>query len=104
MSSPPSPLRPPMAPHRDPWIAELAPEDRRSRGRRGRRGGRANKKSPTTTKNDPVAASLTPVIESPRRLAVIGLKGGTGKTTLAVAMAMTYARYSDLEEVVSGRW
>ncbi|MDQ4037715.1 MAG: MinD/ParA family protein [Actinomycetota bacterium] len=31
-------------------------------------------------------------ISSPRRLAVIGLKGGTGKTTLAVAMATTYAR------------
>ncbi|MDQ3576885.1 MAG: AAA family ATPase, partial [Actinomycetota bacterium] len=76
-----------MAPHLDPWIAELALDGRRSRGRRR---GRANNKP--SAKDDPVAASLTAVIESPRRLAVIGLKGGTGKTTLAVAMAMTYAR------------
>lgn len=38
------------------------------------------------------AAVLTAPIPSPRRIAVISLKGGTGKTTLAVAMAATYAR------------
>ncbi|MGI8720652.1 MAG: hypothetical protein ACR2JG_00340, partial [Geodermatophilaceae bacterium] len=90
MNSPPSPPRPPMAPHLDPWIAELAWEDRRSRRRRA---GRANSKSASTAKDDPYAATLTAGIESPRRLAVIGPKGGTGKTTLAVAMAMTYARF-----------
>lgn len=72
----------PIPPHLDPWIAELALPDRRPRFlRRGR-----------VVTDEAVAAQLVAPITSPRRLAVIGLKGGTGKTTLAVAMAMTYAR------------
>ncbi len=74
-----SPLLPP---HMDPWVAELA-----SPGRRGRR--QRGKKSPN---EDAATAALKVPIPAPRRIAVIGLKGGTGKTTLAVAMGMTYAR------------
>jgi len=72
----------PMAPHLDPWITELARP-----GRRGilKRGGRR-------IKDEAAATALVAAITSPRRLAVVGLKGGTGKTTLAVAMAMTLAR------------
>ena len=74
---------PPIPPHLDPWVAELV-----RTGRRGRRirGGRR------VTKDDAAIALLAAPISSPRRMAVIGLKGGTGKTTLAVAMARTYAR------------
>ncbi|MBA3292815.1 MAG: MinD/ParA family protein [Geodermatophilaceae bacterium] len=83
MSSPPSPGTPRLAPHLDPWITELAGAER---GPRRGRGGRAKKT------DEAVAALLASPIPTPRRLAVIGLKGGTGKTTLAVAMGMTYAR------------
>lgn len=66
----------------DPWIAELALPERPRRGLRRRRG----------AQDEAVAGSLAAPITSPRRMAVVGLKGGTGKTTLAVAMAMTYAQ------------
>ncbi|MBA3410062.1 MAG: hypothetical protein H0U15_04300 [Geodermatophilaceae bacterium] len=82
MSSPPAHPTPRIPPHLDPLAAELAQP---KRGARRWRGGRANR-DPADT------ALLSTLIQSPRRLAVIGLKGGTGKTTLAVAMAMTYAR------------
>lgn len=74
---------PPIPPHLDPWVGELA--------RPGRRRpitirfGRASR-----TVAD--AARLSAPILSARRIAVVGLKGGTGKTTLSVAMASTYAR------------
>ncbi|MBA3278710.1 MAG: hypothetical protein H0U22_08330 [Geodermatophilaceae bacterium] len=87
MSSPPPHSARPMAPHLDPWIAELTREA--SRGRRTR-WSRADRRA--AKRAESAAALLASVIVSPRRLAVIGLKGGTGKTTLAVAIAMTYAR------------
>lgn len=63
-------------------MAELVRPDRRLRLRRGAR----------TKKDEASERALQAEIRSPRRIAVIGLKGGTGKTTVAVAMAMTYAR------------
>lgn len=72
-----------MPPHLDPWVMELAAPDRWSWVRRG---------AQRTRKDEAAAALLAAALTSPRRIAVVGLKGGTGKTTIAVAMATTYAR------------
>lgn len=40
----------------------------------------------------PPASRLDQPIAAPRRIGVVGLKGGVGKTTLAVLMATTFAR------------
>lgn len=80
---PPLPL-PRTAPHLDPWVAELARPGGRG-SRRVRRIGRARRAEATA------ALQAIPIL-SPRRMAVVGLKGGTGKSTLSVAIASTYAR------------
>lgn len=69
-------------PHLDPWVVELAGRSRRPRRLRA---GRAAQTQAT-------AALRAIPIASPRRMAVVGLKGGTGKSTLSVALANTYAR------------
>lgn len=78
---------PPRAPHLDPWVTELTRVGRGPRLPRSGRGGRASR-----IEQEEWDAQLRAPISSPRRMAVVGLKGGTGKTTLAVAMATTFAR------------
>ena len=77
----------PVAPHLDPRIArltEVAPPKRKWFGR-------GKHHLPEPPPNVPVDA-LTRAIETPRRISVVGLKGGVGKTTSAILLARTISR------------
>lgn len=74
----------PIAPHLDRRLAGLdtpAPQRRWSFGRRGAPG----------MDNEPNDGLSRP-IHSPRRISVVGMKGGVGKTTLSILTATTIAR------------
>ncbi|WP_153506165.1 MinD/ParA family ATP-binding protein [Cumulibacter manganitolerans] len=76
----------PVAPHLDPRVAHLtnvAPARRRWFGR-----GRRPAELPRNASSD----ALGRRIETPRRISVVGLKGGVGKTTSAILLARTIAR------------
>ncbi|WP_158716316.1 MinD/ParA family protein [Blastococcus sp. Marseille-P5729] len=78
----------PVAPHLDPRIAGLDAVEPPAR-RRGLR--RLRSRGPVTPPN-PAAPALDQPVPSPRRIAFVALKGGVGKTTLALLAALTTAR------------
>lgn len=85
------------APHLDPAVAGLAVQQRR-RGALARAFGRGL--DPATAGDPPPSGAdvaawtqlLATPVPSPRRTAVVALKGGVGKTTLSVLLANTLAR------------
>lgn len=83
--SEPYPTGRPHPAHLDPWVAALTEGSGRHRRRRAGRRIR-------TSRDEVVAALQAITITAPRRLAVVGLKGGSGRTTLSVVLATTYAR------------
>lgn len=77
----------PTAPHLDPRVSHLtdiSPPKRRWFGR----GRPVPAELPANTTTDALAS----MIETPRRISVVGLKGGVGKTTSAILLARTIAR------------
>ncbi|WP_158716279.1 MinD/ParA family protein [Blastococcus sp. Marseille-P5729] len=74
----------PIAPHLDQRLAGLDTPPRPRRWPFGRRGANGMDNEPSD--------GLSRPIHSPRRISVVGMKGGVGKTTLSILTATTIAR------------
>jgi len=81
----------PTAPHLDPVVAGLTQQPDQQRRRWARRGPGLGEQ-PTSADLAAWSAMLQAPVGSPRRIGVVALKGGVGKTTLSVLMAGTVAR------------
>jgi MinD-like ATPase involved in chromosome partitioning or flagellar assembly len=84
-------MPPPGAPHLDPAIAGLAAVPPRRRRLFGRSVDELDS-VPSAAELAVLQHSLATPVPSPRRIGVVALKGGVGKTTLAVLLAATLAR------------
>lgn len=92
---PPAPVREavlgrPTAPHLDPAVAGLTQQPPAVRRRRPWQGPQTEQ--PTAADVAAWTAALQAPVPSPRRIGVVALKGGVGKTTLSVLLAGTLAR------------
>jgi MinD-like ATPase involved in chromosome partitioning or flagellar assembly len=79
------------APHLDPAVAGLLQQPAAVRRRRPWQGAPAAEQ-PSAADLDAWTATLSTPVPSPRRIGVVALKGGVGKTTLSVLLAGTLAR------------
>lgn len=74
--------------HLDPRVAGLTTTPQR----RGRVSQFFHRAPDDVTADNPTSGALTARIDLPRRISVVGLKGGVGKTTLSILLAKTAAR------------
>ena len=82
----------PAAPHLDPAVAGLTRAPQPVKRRWTTRGETPVEPPPTAADLAAWTASLATPVQSPRRIGVVALKGGVGKTTLSVLLASTLAR------------
>ena len=81
------------APHLDPGVAGLDAPRPAPRRRLFGRGLTEGDSPPTPADIAAWSGQLAAPVPSPRRIGVIALKGGVGKTTLAVLLASALARH-----------